>query len=543
MSARFRPSLDRRSLATFILAWAFLNFFINFDFPATPPLSFKLLRPSLEVWGLLGVLCALAWVGRSARAPIFVPMMVVLVFGRLFRLGDVIMPVYFNRPFNLYMDIGYLPGLAHLLAHSFSPARLTLYAALTAVLVAALVWALWRSLQTAGTFFRYPAARYGFAGVSLVLALAVGAYQSGRYPVHLPPPATAFTPRLAAEVAFMVNIREIRRRGLAAVQMAAERIPAYEAPLAGLRGRNVYLFLIESYGQTLFKKPEHWQTFAPSIQWLAATLNRGGYTIYSRYLRSPTFGGASWLAFGTLESGVWLSDQLRYAYLVASRVPPLASYFARAGYRTLSIMPGTTMPWPEGRYFGYQREYHARDLDYRGPAFGFAPMPDQFVLDRVYRREIMPHEGPLFIRYVLVSTHAPFHRQPVYLPDWELVGDGSVYHQLAPVEFPNNWPDLTEATEAYLTAIRYELTVLGHYLTRFAHDDALIIVLGDHQPNAHITGSEAPSLVPVHVICRDASVLAPFRQMGFAPGVVPDDKPPFGGMQDFLPDLLAAFSR
>ncbi len=526
-----------------MLAWGFLNVFINFDFPASPLLSFKLLRPSLEVWGLLGVLCALAWVGRADRAWVLLPLMVLLVFGRLFRLGDVIMPVYFNRPFNLYMDVGYLPGLAHLLAHSFPPVRLGLYAALTAALTAAVLWALWRSLQTAGTFFHYPAARRGFTGLTLVLALAVGAYQSGHYPVHLPPPATAFTPRLAEEVAFLLDIREIHRRGLAAVQMAAERIPAYEAPLAGLKGRNVYLFLIESYGQTLFKNRVHWQTFAPSIQWFSAALNREGYMIYSRYLRSPTFGGASWLAFGTLESGVWLSDQLRYAYLVASRVPPLASYFARAGYRTLSIMPGTTMPWPEGRYFGYQREYHARDLAYRGPAFGFAPMPDQFVLDRVYRREILPDKGPLFIRYVLVSTHAPFHRQPVYLPDWEVIGDGSVYHQLAPVVFPNNWPDLTEATEAYLTAIGYELTVLGHYLTRFAHDDALIIVLGDHQPNAHITGSGAPSLVPVHVISRDASALAPFGQMGFSPGIVPADKPPFDGMQDFLPDLLAAFSR
>nr|MDJ0989790.1 hypothetical protein [Desulfobacterales bacterium] len=92
-------------------------------------------------------------------------------------------------------------------------------------------------------------------------------------------------------------------------------------------------------------------------------------------------------------------------------------------------------------------------------------------------------------------------------------------------------------------AIRYELTVLGHYLTRFAHDDALIIVLGDHQPNAHITGNEAPSLVPVHVISRDASALAPFCRMGFSPGIVPADNPPFGSMQDFLPDLLAAFSR
>jgi hypothetical protein len=31
--------------------------------------------------------------------------------------------------------------------------------------------------------------------------------------------------------------------------------------------------------------------------------------------------------------------------------------------------------------------------------------------------------------------------------------------------------------------------------------------------------------------------------MGFTAGIIPSDRPPFGGMQDFLPDLLAAFSR
>jgi hypothetical protein len=30
--------------------------------------------------------------------------------------------------------------------------------------------------------------------------------------------------------------------------------------------------------------------------------------------------------------------------------------------------------------------------------------------------------------------------------------------------------------------------------------------------------------------------------MGFAPGVIPPDTPPFAGMQEFLPGFLAGFS-
>jgi len=538
-----RPSHRLPALLGFGLAWVFLNLFLSMDFPLPGAFTFKPLLPSLDIWGLLLVLCFLAWRRVPYSAWVYLPLVGLLVFGRLFRLGDVVMPVYFNRPFNLYMDVGYLPGLMHLLANSFAPSELVFYGAIAAVMMAVLLRLLWRALRTAHVFFGNAAARRGFMAVSIAMALLVGAYLSGHWPQGLGPPAVSTAPRLAAEVAFILNIRAIRKEGLAAVQMAEAAIPDYQAPLARLNGRNVYLFMIESYGQTLFGNPMHRKGFAPVLARFEADLARGGYTVFSGYLRSPTFGGASWLAFGTLESGVWLPNQLRYGYLVASRVPPLASYFAKAGYRTVSVMPGTTMPWPEGRYFGYRKEYHARDLDYHGPAFGFAPMPDQFVLDRIRRKEILPAEAPLFIRYVLVSTHAPFHRQPQFVPDWERIGDGRIYHQMPAIEFPNNWPDLTEAFGAYLTSIDYELTVLGDYLTRFDHGDALIIVLGDHQPNAHITGPDAPSLVPVHVISRQASTLAPFRQMGFAAGIVPPDAPPFAGMQVFLPAFLAAYSR
>ena len=67
--------------------------------------------------------------------------------------------------------------------------------------------------------------------------------------------------------------------------------------------------------------------------------------------------------------------------------------------------------------------------------------------------------------------------------------------------------------------------------------------MGFTLPSGFDTGEAAPSLVPVHVISRKASTLEPFREMGFAPGVIPPDTKPFGGMQEFLPDFLAGFSR
>jgi hypothetical protein len=259
-------------------------------------------------------------------------------------------------------------------------------------------------------------------------------------------------------------------------------------------------------------------------------------------MQSPTFGGASWLAFGTLESGVWLPDQLRYNHLLISSLAPLATYFNCAEYRSVSVMPGTTLPWPEGDYFGYFRLYYAKDFNYRGPPYGWSPMPDQFVLQTIHAREVENRNKPLFIRYVLTSTHAPFNRQPRYIEDWDRIGDGSVYHQQEPVTFPNNWPDLTEATEAYLTAMTYEFTLLQNYLAANVDREALWIILGDHQPNAHITGPLADALVPVHVISRSERLLEPFCQAGYIPGIIPRVPREPKRMDTFLSAFLSAFS-
>lgn len=341
----------------------------------------------------------------------------------------------------------------------------------------------------------------------------------------------------------MGRIKAVKARGLSAVQMAAAAIPAYDAPLAGLEGADVHLFLVESYGMTLYQHPEHSKRFRPMREGFLSDLGEAGFHMVSSCLRSPTFGGTSWLAFGTLESGVWVSDQLRYHFLLNSRVRPMAAYFREAGYRTVSVMPGTTLPWPEGAFFQYEQPYYAKDLDYQGPSFGWSPMADQFVLNRIRRWEIQPGHRPLFARYVLISTHAPFHIQPPYVPDWEVIGDGSVYHRLAPVTYPINWPDLTRAGGAFVRSMGYELDVLEDFLTRFVEREALVIIMGDHQPNAQITGDDAPWLVPVHAVSSNPSLLVPFIERGYEPGMVPADLSACRGMDEFLPNFMADFSR
>jgi hypothetical protein len=110
------------------------------------------------------------------------------------------------------------------------------------------------------------------------------------------------------------------------------------------------------------------------------------------------------------------------------------------------------------------------------------------------------------------------------------------------VTFPIVWPDLSNASQGYVTAIIYELNAITDFIMRYLDDNALIIVLGDHQPNVQITGENQPWSVPVHVISRNNEFLKPFRKRGYTPGLIPTQPPPHRGMETFLYDFLADFS-
>ena len=74
----------------------------------------------------------------------------------------------------------------------------------------------------------------------------------------------------------------------------------------------VSIFIVESYGLTLYDTPRHAERFLPLAKAFDAAMERAGLKSYTSVMQFPTFGGTSWLAFGTLESGVWLPDQLHY---------------------------------------------------------------------------------------------------------------------------------------------------------------------------------------------------------------------------------------
>jgi hypothetical protein len=207
-------------------------------------------------------------------------------------------------------------------------------------------------------------------------------------------------------------------------------------------------------------------------------------------------------------------------------------------------MPGTTSAWPEGAFFGYDRVYGSADLDYRGPSFNWAGMPDQFTLAAFERLERAPsRRRPVMAEVQLVSSHAPWEPRPTMV-DWRGVGDGSVFDGMAPT---SQEPvviltrDPARVRADYRRSIEYSLDCLISYVQTYGDDDLVLVFLGDHEPSPIVTGSGSGRDVPVTVVTRDLAVLERAATWGWVEGLKPNPAAPVWRMDAFRDRFLTAF--
>jgi hypothetical protein len=92
----------------------------------------------------------------------------------------------------------------------------------------------------------------------------------------------------------------------------------------------------------------------------------------------------------------------------------------------------------------------------------------------------------------------------------------------------------------YAQALDYTFKTLGGYLRLRADRDFVMILVGDHQPPAMVTGEDASWEVPVHVIASRDAILDRLLQRGFTPGLAPS-RPALGTMNGMLQILLESF--
>ena len=482
---------------------------------------------SVELAALLLILAAWRWRSdHSVAAGVLRLLAVVWLLLVIGHYADVTTPALYGRDINLYWDVRYMPDVAAMI----TTAVLVALAIVVAALYAIFRWALGRVVAAMDD----RRVRIGSAIAAAAMILLFVAQQvTDRAPA---------VPRFATPVVATYARQARLVAGAMGASMTLAPSPPMDGDLALARGADVFLVFIEAYGAVAFERADIAPRLVAARAVLDAAVRDTGRRAVSTFVDSPTFGGSSWLAHISLMSGIEVRDPETNSRLMTEHRDTIVTNFKRRGYRTVALMPGLRQRWPEGTFYGFDEIDGAARLDYHGPEFGWFAIPDQFSLARLDVLEVDRASRPnLFVFYPTISTHFPFIPTPPYQPAWARIFDKRPYDADPIVRAYAQQPDWIHFGPGYVEAVSYTYETLSGYLRKQASRDLVLVVLGDHQPAAAVTGGGASWSVPVHIIASRRDILAALSSRGFREGLTPA-RPPLGRMHELLPTLLEAFS-
>jgi phosphatidylglycerophosphate synthase len=539
-AGRVRTSLAAGlTIGAILLVWIAL---VAPDHPSRLTLG-AFVRLPLEGIVLVALALALPATGRRVLAWVVGPVVGLLVIVKVLDIG---LYTAFDRPFDPIADWRYTGIGIETLGDSVGSRAAYLVVAGVAVFVVVVLvlttLALRRLTRVAAGHRRWSLHAIVALGAVWVLCWVFGAQLVSSVPI-----ASTSAAGLAVDEVRAVRAG-IKDRAIFADEIRRDRFrntPADQL-LTGLRGKDVVVAFVESYGRVAVQD----SSISPRVDALLDQGTEGlaaaGFHARSAFLTSPTFGGASWLAHSTLHSGVWVNRQWRYDQLFGSDRLTLSQAFKLAGWRTVDYVPANDRDWPQESFYGYDKVYDQRNLGYVGPRFAFAPMPDQYVFLALQRLELAKRDRrPVFAEVDTVSSHAPWTRIPELI-DWGDVGNGSVYNSMPVSEVSTAalWSDHDALRAAYGQSIEYSLNALLSFVEQYGDDDLVLVVLGDHQPSTIVTGLH-PDLshdVPISVIAHDPAVLDQIAGWGWEDGLRPSPQAPVWPMDSFRDRFLSAFS-
>ena len=500
--------------------------------------SFAAVPVELVVGGVL-----LLVLPDRARRPVAAGLGMLLGVLTVLKMVDIGFYAALARPFDLVLDWTLVPGAWQLLYSSLggTAAALVVVAAVVLVLavLAGTTWACLRLTRFLHDHAVPAAPALAVLGALWLTCAATGLRAVPPYPVA----STSSTTKIIGEV---TGVRDgLVDQERFAAELAQDRFRAVPPDhlLGGLRGQQVLVIFVESYGRVALTRPDIAPAVTAALQDGTRRLGSAGWQARSGFLTSPTAGGGSWLAHSTLLSGLWIDSQQRYRNLVASDRLTLTRAFGGAGWRTIGVMPGTTSAWPDGDVYHYDEIHDSRSVGYAGPPYGWARVPDQYTLAEAERLMEVGDGRPTMAVVPLVSSHAPWTPVPG-LVDPATVGDGST---LIPaggsVEPPEAilTRDPARVRADYRDSVVYTLTSVVRQLEETPDDDLVVIMVGDHQPAPVVTGPDAGRDVPITLLARDPDVIDRIRDWGWTPGLQPAADAPVWRMDAVRDRVLTDF--
>ncbi len=518
------------------------------------PIQFRLtgfLRLPLEGFILIAVAAVVAPRARRVLVWVVGPLIGLVILLKILNIGFF---AAFDRPFDPYQDVNYTGVGVETLHASLGDGEANLILAMVGLLFIGLpvftTLALRRLTRIAAEHRIWSLRAVAGLGAVWVLCWAFGA----QFLSHTPIASTSTASLLIGEVnQFRADIRDhaVFAREISQDQFGVT--PGQDL-LTRLRGKDVLLVFVESYGKVAVQG----SSFSPGIDAVLGhgtkQLQAAGFSARSAFVTAPNFGGISWLAHSTLQSGVWVNTPQRYDQLIASHRFTLSDAFNRAGWRTVYDAPANDRAWPPGKtFYHFDKLYDRHDLGYHGPKYAYAPMPDQYVLTALQRLELAKrHRRPLFAQVNLVSSHTPWTRIPQMVP-WSEVGNGSIFNRIRTKDTGNGsvsfagawtWLDINGSAvirAAYAQTIQYTLNTLISFLVHYRDPNLVVVAVGDEQPWTIVSGDDPSHQVPISIIADDPAVLMRISGWGWSDGLRPSPRAPAWPMSAFRDRFLTAY--
>lgn len=319
-----------------------------------------------------------------------------------------------------------------------------------------------------------------------------------------------------------------------------------------VRKPDVYLIFVESYGSVLYKRSDWRRDYEALLAGLEQDLAGQGWHSATALSESPTWGGGSWLAYTSALFGLRVDNHTQYLALVDEyqdkSYPDLGRFLQSQGYHS-AFVTAIARELRTGEQEQYENFYGVDDwvkysrLDYLGPRYGWGPAPpDQYVMSYVNDQVLRPVEQPIFLFYITQNSHYPWTPQPEVAQDWRTLNQ-PMPDPVAPL--PQQLSHDTKRRN-YFHAIEYQLRFLTDFILNTGSDDAIYVLIGDHQPQQVSRRADGFD-TPVHIISRDASFVQSLQGYGFDDGLVAQDLQPDlrheGFYSLFVRALLASYGQ
>ena len=292
---------------------------------------------------------------------------------------------------------------------------------------------------------------------------------------------------------------------------------------------DLYIIVIESYGDALLQWDEFRPKYTNLLQELDQELVSNEWHSASIRSEAPIRGGRSWLAYTSLLFGLRINSDAHYqtlkSHFQSADYPHLINTFRTQGYHSWRLSPLTvtaqddTILATTKKLNNYDHWLFLNDMEpFVGPRSGWslAP-PDQYSLWFLREQaERQSPDTPKFHFYITHNSHVPWVEPPTVAANWRTLNTRST---------PVAEDTYRQTKDLYLANIEYQLRMLSHFVIN-GPDDAIYIIIGDHQPPLRAFTDYRGSGTPLHIIAKKSELITRFVDTGFINGLVPSMSQP-----------------